>query len=719
MNNLSVIISLIASAMILFAAVFVLVKDWQDQVMRYFAGFALSGLGILFTMFLTYAFPNDFDLTLMNKITQVSTLMTFSSLLCLSFVFPKRDRPFPFYIALLILAPAMTVGAAVVTTDITITRAYFENGKFIRDFNQEFPGYTIYGIIAFIYVLSALGNFVRKYITTKIYIYRLQMRYLFVGSTISITLASVFSIIMPGFLNYTELYVIGPAAAASFTIVSLFYSIIAYNMLDIRTVVHKTFVYVVISMVISLPILGILWVWGNGFWGLGSLPHYLVAGGVVLVFIIFSIYIQPIIDRAFKRKQYAFGSVVDNFVRDISEERNLRDIVRRTVDLLREGLSLRHAFFILFDDETRRFELFYYKGDREDFTVTPVERNASIIRWFVRNQDILQLSRVYTDDRSFAEVREEIASFYNDNGIQVVLPLYHERRVVGLLCLGVKETLAGYHTDEIEKLKQLQIKSNDFISTALTYQKVMNEQMVSRTISLSARIIEEAVPATLPSIGTVKFGAFVIPKYDRGSDYFDFIRPGEQGVGLLVTDISGIGMHSALYSVVLRSAFHASVNDAPATSTIMQNLNSLLCEYGRGKGVMVTAFYLYYDIRSMRLMYSNAGYPPLELFRIEKNNFDTLDTEGIPLGYEPGGGYGMGRTNLVRGDIGILYSKTLTTSKNQKGDEYGLLRLRNIVMENRTRGAAEIAAQIKISFESFMGLDSPGSDLVVVLFKIV
>jgi hypothetical protein len=710
---------LAASAMIIFTAIFVLVKDWQDQVMRYFAFFATSAMGILFTMFLTYTFPGNFDLTLMNKITQLSTLMTFSSLFCMSFVFPKTAKRFPFWISFLILLPAIAMGATVVFTDFTITKAYFKDGKFIRDFNQEIPGYTIYAAMAFIYVLSALGGYVRKYIITKEYIYRLQMRYLFVGSTVSITLASVFSIIMPRFFGYTGLYVIGPSIATFFTISALFYSIIAYNMSDIRTVVHKTFVYTVISMVISLPIFGIIWAYSRKLWILGDVPYYLVAAAVVAVFILFSVYIQPFVDRVFKRKQYVFGSVVDNFVRDIADEKNLADLVRRTVDTLREGLSLSHAFFILLNDQTRKYELFYYKGGQEQLQLPPIERNASIIRWFVRNQDILQLSRVYTDDKSFAEVREEIASFFNDNGIQVILPVYHERRVVGLFCLGMKETLAGYHTDEIDKLRQFYVKSSDFISTALTYQKAMQEQMVTRTIDISSRIIHNAVPVSLPNINNIKFGAFIIPKYARGGDYFDFIRPGDQGVGIIATDISGVGVNSALYSVLLRSAFHSSILDAPSTSTVIGNMNKVLCDYGRGRGELVTAYYLYYDIRSMRLMYTNAGYPALEVFRIEKNNFDSYDTEGIPLGYDPGANYGIGRTDLVRGDIGILYSKTLTTSKNQKGDEFGLLRLRNTIMELRTRKASDIAAQIKTAFESFMGLLSPTSDVVVIVFKIV
>jgi hypothetical protein len=173
MNNISIFISLAASAMIIFVVIFVLVKDWRDQLMRYFAMFASSALGILFTMFLTYAFPEYFDLTQLNKITQMATLMTFSSLLTMSFVFPKPEKPFPFWITALVLLPAVAMGIAIVLTDITITKAYFKDGTFIRDYNKEFPGYTIYAATAFAYVLSAFGNVTRKYIITKSPVYQI------------------------------------------------------------------------------------------------------------------------------------------------------------------------------------------------------------------------------------------------------------------------------------------------------------------------------------------------------------------------------------------------------------------------------------------------------------------------------------------------------------------------------------------------------------------
>ncbi len=85
----------------------------------------------------------------------------------------------------------------------------------------------------------------------------------------------------------------------------------------------------------------------------------------------------------------------------------------------------------------------------------------------------------------------------------------------------------------------------------------------------------------------------------------------------------------------------------------------------------MTCYYFYYDVRSMRLSYTNAGFPALDLFRIEKNEFDTLDTEGIPLGYEPDASYGSGSTDMLRGDIGIIYSRSLINSRNQQGRSSG------------------------------------------------
>lgn len=714
MYTLSLILSVFGSAALLFMPAFVLFKDWRDQVHRYFAFFSGSAFIILFTMFITYAFPESPYLTQINRVTQLGTALLFGALLAISMVFPKREKPWPFRATVLILLPALVVSVIAVGTDFNITKAYFRDGVLVREFNFF---YSVYALVVFTYLLLGMGNFIRKYVKTTVHVYRLQMRYMFVGTSIAAGVAAFASIILPRFFGYSDLYVLGPSLASFFALGSLFYSVLSYQLMDITTAAHKTFTYAVISMTILAPLYLVLQAYDSNLYGAGRLPSYIVAGGLVGIFILFSVFVQPAIDKVFKRKQYEFEGIIDNFVKDVEQLRDFRGIIQRSVDILQNSLFLKHAFFLMFSAEAKRFVVYYGKGVSGE--ISPLDRNSPVIRWFVRNPDVLTVERVYTDDREFSEIRNEFLDFFNANKLRLVMPIYHERRVLGLLCLGEKDTLAAFKPAEIEKLRSFLSGSNVHISNALAYEESKQQQMIARAMDLSSDILSRSAATALPNLTGIRFGAFVIPRYAEAVDYYDFIRPVTHGVGMIATDIAGVGINSALYSVVLRSALHSSVEEAPSAYSVMQRLNSVVYEYSEGRSELITAFYAYYDLRSMRLIYSNAGFPPLELYRIEKNDFDSLDTEGIPLGYDMKANYGMGRTNLLRGDIGVICSKALITSKNQKGESFGLVNLRAVVKESRMERPGEIANSIKERFLSYLGLLAPESDIVVIVFKIM
>jgi sigma-B regulation protein RsbU (phosphoserine phosphatase) len=108
----------------------------------------------------------------------------------------------------------------------------------------------------------------------------------------------------------------------------------------------------------------------------------------------------------------------------------------------------------------------------------------------------------------------------------------------------------------------------------------------------------------------------------------------------------------------------------------------------------------------------------MDVYRIDKNDFDTLDTEGSPLGYDPMSEYGEATSEFKSGDICVLYSKSIINSKNSAGENFGLLRLRNLVKENKAKNPADIIKNIKDSYERFMGISLPTSDLTLVVTKI-
>ncbi len=714
-NSITVVTSILSFLVVIGSAVFVLLKDWKSQVNRFYVYYCVTGMGIVFGMVFTYSFPDSIHLLQVNRFLQVSTVLFFSSFLTLSFVFPKPEKRIPFWFTSLIILPAVLAASIAFFTDYTISKAYFKDGVFIREFRFFYNYYLLIGVL---YFVTGTFNFIRNYIKTDVYIYRLQMRYIFIGGFIGIVTTTTLSLILPRFFNYSKLYGLSPSFTTIIITAALFYSIVAYNLMDIRTVIHKTMMYFIISTLIFLPIAGIVFLIYSESSLFKKVPVEAAASGIVLLFVMFSVYIQPLIDRYFKRKQYEFESVVDDFIRNAGDVKQTSVIVERAIDLLYKSLYLEKAFMLMLTDRYREYDLYYSRG-MGDVDFEAVKRSSMIIRWFVRNTELLTRGRVYSDEKNFGEIRDEFIAFFRDYGVRVIIPVYHERRLLGLICLGEKESLSAFTPAEVEKLTYFKAEVNELISTALTYEKGMKEQFVSRTIDLSRYILSKSVPVSLPNVEGIKFGAFFIPKYEGGIDYFDFIRPGKHGIGVIGTDVSGVGMNSALYSVVLRSAFQGSINDAPSTYSVMKTLNRVLYEYSGGRGELITAYYLYYDIKNMRLMYTNAGFPALDVFRVESRDFDVLDTEGIPLGYDLSASYGIGRTNMLKGDIGILYSKSLVSSKNQQGEEFGLMRIRRIIRENRNQHPSEIADLVNKTFQNFMGLASPASDVLLLVFKIV
>ncbi|MBN2401255.1 MAG: SpoIIE family protein phosphatase [Spirochaetes bacterium] len=712
MLQINIISPLLAGILLTAISMFVIIKDWRSQLSRYYVYYNISAIGILVTMFLTYAYPENFDITLLNKLTQTFTLIFFGSFFAVSVIFPKSESYSSIFKIVLVMAPAVIIGIIIVITDLTITRAYFEKDKLVRNFQ---PFYIYYSIVVVLYLSAGIVNFVRKYVKIKVQIYKIQIRYVFIGGSIAFILAIFCSIVLPTLFDYTGLYTVGPSIGAFISAVSLFYAVIAYNLMGIKTAVYKTIIYIIQFLLIIMPIGVLLILYHNKAGIFDQMPLYLISGIIVLYFILFAIKVIPMIDRAFQRTHYAMERLLENLIKETAHIKNVEDIIVKLTDVIFESLSVKNIYTMLFNKNTKTFDLFYFKGKKTD--IKPIDVNSQVIKWLARGTEVLNVENIFLDEKAYIEIKKDIMELFFDSNIKIILPVFNDKQIIGIICLGEKNSIASYKADEIGKLQRFNIESSRYITNAIDYAEWNQGQFESGILDLSSEILSKAVPVHLPRLQGLSFGAFYIPRYREGIDYFDFIMPTNIGAGVIATDISGRGINNALYSVILRSAFHSCMEDAHSTYTTMQRLNKAVYAYTKGEGGIVKAYYFYYDIYTMRLIYTNAGFQPLEIYRLDKNFYESLDTEGFPLGTDLNANYGMGRTNLLLGDIGFLYSRSFIDSKNQNGEKFGLTQLRKIIKEYRQKHPSEIAGILKDEFLSFMGLSSPDSNILVIIFK--
>ena len=249
-------------------------------------------------------------------------------------------------------------------------------------------------------------------------------------------------------------------------------------------------------------------------------------------------------------------------------------------------------------------------------------------------------------------------------------------------------------------------------------QDELTHNLAAEVLDLSSEILSRAVPVNLPKLQGISFGAFYIPRDREGIDYFDFIVPTKSSVSVIVTETSGLHIKNAIYSVILRSAFQSCLKEANSTYSVMQKLNKALFSYSKGEDCIVKSYNCYFDISAMKIIYTNAGYQPLEIYRADRDYFESLDTEGVSLGTDLKTDYKMGSGSLLPGDVGFLYSRSLIDSKNAVGEKFELTQLHKIIKEYRSKHPSEIAGILKDSFLSFKGSSSTESNVLVIIFKV-
>jgi sigma-B regulation protein RsbU (phosphoserine phosphatase) len=138
-------------------------------------------------------------------------------------------------------------------------------------------------------------------------------------------------------------------------------------------------------------------------------------------------------------------------------------------------------------------------------------------------------------------------------------------------------------------------------------------------------------------------------------DFYDFLLPGENRIGILIADVSGHGVPAALIASMVKVAISAQLHCADDPAQVLSGMNRVLC--GKMQGQFVSAAYLYLDTENWRLRYAAAGHPPL--LRCEGDAIESITENGMPLGLFAHAPYAATERKLTPGSRFLLYTDGL------------------------------------------------------------
>jgi phosphoserine phosphatase RsbU/P len=221
-------------------------------------------------------------------------------------------------------------------------------------------------------------------------------------------------------------------------------------------------------------------------------------------------------------------------------------------------------------------------------------------------------------------------------------------------------------------------------------------QLASQLLALNtelemARQIQLSIlPHSIPKLAGLDIAAHYLPMTSVAGDFYDFIQIDDKHIGILIADVSGHGLPSALIASMLQVALTGQAAHAPEPGKVLLGLNRALC--GKFTQNFVTAAYVYVDLENKLMRYAGAGHPPMLQWRNSTGKATQVVENGLVLGIIEEARYEALQFLLEPGDRYVLCTDGILEAANSAQEQFGADRLMSFI-KNHNHLEAESFSQ--------------------------
>lgn len=178
-----------------------------------------------------------------------------------------------------------------------------------------------------------------------------------------------------------------------------------------------------------------------------------------------------------------------------------------------------------------------------------------------------------------------------------------------------------------------------------------------RELVIATELQKSFLPRTVPEYDGLQIEVLYKPSSFIGGDFYDFLQIDGQHLGVLICDVKGHGVASAMITATIKFQLYDLKRQYLYPELLLEQLNNRLEQFfsSTANDYFVTAFYGVLDLEHCTFRYSNAGHSNPCLCRQEE--IVLLENEqGLPLGILSGTVYDRQEITLRPGEELFLYT---------------------------------------------------------------
>jgi serine phosphatase RsbU (regulator of sigma subunit) len=223
---------------------------------------------------------------------------------------------------------------------------------------------------------------------------------------------------------------------------------------------------------------------------------------------------------------------------------------------------------------------------------------------------------------------------------------------------------------EADFIEGLALQAAVAVENARNHKRNVEFARVQQDLDAARAIQRSLLPQNPPSIPGYSLAFRSATCYEVGGDYLDIVAQPDGSLLMVVADVAGKGLASAIVSVSFRSAFRAMAAGGPPLDELAARMNHHHWAEGEeARRRYVTAIFLKLHPEAGEIEVVNAGHNPGFLVQSVQTEAapHQFEAAGTPLGLLPGMGYTSERCGITPGARLLFYTDGLT--EVFKGDE--------------------------------------------------
>ncbi len=255
------------------------------------------------------------------------------------------------------------------------------------------------------------------------------------------------------------------------------------------------------------------------------------------------------------------------------------------------------------------------------------------------------------------------------------------------------------------------------ISKTLNHLDVMRDALQARDdlvalrqeLGVASAMQESILPTNFPTDPRYELYAWMTPAKEVGGDFYDFF-PVENGLGLVIADVSGKGVPAAFFMLVARTLLKGTAVGMNDPVKIMKEVNRLV-EKENEQSMFVTVFFTDFNPDTGELRFANAGHNLPVILRAN-GELEQIDCEaGIVLGIMDPWDFPGGSVTLNPGDAILLYTDGVTEAMDEEENEFGDAELLEVMGECVGMSATQLTRHVVKAVQEHAGSAEQSDDI--------